>query len=46
MSEKRASVFSRCSETPQKVRDIRCEVIMILICFHFNIYRNFKHYYL
>lgn len=22
------------------------EVITILICFHFNTYRNFKHYYL
>lgn len=22
------------------------EVITILICFHFNFYRNFKHYYL
>ena len=36
-------------DTPKRKRKCMmsdAEVITILICFHFNSYRNFKHYYL
>ena len=36
-------------DTPKRKRKCMMsdsEVITILICFHFNSYRNFKHYYL
>ncbi len=37
------------TDTPKRKRKRMmsdAEVITILICFHFNSYRNFKHYYL
>ena len=41
--------LSSSSDTPKRRRKRMmsdAEVITILICFHFNSYRNFKHYYL
>lgn len=41
--------LSSSSDAPKRCRKRMmsdAEVIIILICFHFNTYRNFKHYYL
>lgn len=45
--QKNANPFS--PDTPKRRRMrmmFDAEVITILICFHFNTYRNFRHYYL
>ena len=47
--ELQKTALSGATETPKRKRKRMmsdAEVITILICFHFNSYRNFKHYYL
>lgn len=39
------SIHSPCAQTQAKRMMPNAEVITILICFHFNPFRNFKHYY-
>ena len=37
---------SKCKHRRRKWRMSKSEIITIMICFHFNSYRNFKHYYM
>ena len=37
---------SKCKHRRRKWRMSKSEIITIMICFHFNSYRNFQHYYM
>ena len=37
---------AKCKHRLRKWRMSKSEIITIMICFHFNSYRNFKHYYM
>ena len=49
--DKEIARMSICESNGRKHRNRKCtmsrsEIMTILICFHFNTFRNFKHYYL
>lgn len=37
---------AKCKHRLRKWRMSKSEIITIMICFHFNSYRNFQHYYM